>query len=119
MLERYKDAIDAYTEGLKLEPSNESYQQSIKECEARLLEQSQEAARLFSDMAEVFQGDVKAKCKAHPMLQHLAEDASFLAKAEEIARFPSKLVNHLQDKNVVLYLNTQLSAMRVGPLTAF
>eukprot|EP00741_Cyanophora_paradoxa_P008293 tig00001286_g8022.t1 len=101
-LGEYKDAVKAYKEGLKHDPSNAQLQEGLQEAEDALMG----GTDMGATFANMFQGDLFGKIAANPQLaKHLA-DPSFRAAVEDLQRDPKNLGKHLQDPRILQLLSS-------------
>lgn len=109
LLKRFEDAVEVYEQALTLEPANEGFKQSLAQAQEAAEEAGEAAsAQIFSQFAKFFQGDIPTRCAVSPATAEFANDSEFRTIAEDIQRNPNKIMQHLQNKKVMTYIQVMM-----------
>jgi len=99
-LARYKDAVAAYEDGLKVEPGLAMLTSGLADAQREA--DRDEASGGMGALGNVFGApDVVQKIAANPQTAPLLADPTFMAKLDELKRDPSSLSRHLSDQRVL------------------
>ena len=105
-LARYKQAAEAYAEGLKVEPGNASYKEELARCQAFLF-------------AEPFlKPDWAAQLQSSPMTSALMQDAKFVQKIQSVRANPMALQSLLNSDMEITQAYIVLSGQEKGACPA-
>ncbi|OWZ06184.1 hypothetical protein PHMEG_00021595, partial [Phytophthora megakarya] len=96
-LRRYGDARAAYTDGLKVDPSNAA-------CLSGIDEVKKAQTPMGNPFAHAFGPDMFGKIATNPRLAPLLGDPAFVKVLQEIQQDPSKINQHITDSRVMTVL---------------
>eukprot|EP00899_Mesostigma_viride_P025190 jgi/Mesvir1/5856/Mv00646-RA.1 len=107
-LSRVDDAIEAYTRGLALDPSNEALASGLQEAEAA--KRTPPPAKGAAALGNLFSGpEVWARIAASSQTRPYLQDPSFVAMLQEVQRDPSCISKYLQDPRMMAVLSLMLN----------
>lgn len=109
LLERYDEAAEVYQKALEIEPSNEGFKQSLAQAQhAADASESAASAQIFTQFAKFFQGDVATRCALSPLTAEFPKDAEFMSAVADIQANPSHVMQHLQNKKVLTFMQLMM-----------
>jgi len=101
-LGRLDEAIDAYNEGLKIDPNNALLKKGLQDVENAM--QKDGVERMFS---ELLSGDLIEKCSKTKCAKYLAEP-DFVQALKEIQANPNSLNFYMKDQRIMEFVLTAL-----------
>ncbi|KAG8201055.1 hypothetical protein JTE90_002730 [Oedothorax gibbosus] len=105
-LKKHDDALNAYAEGLKLDPNNEQLKEGIKEVQAQL----REGPSMNSGFPNPFMGaDVIGKLQNDPRTKDFFNDPSYMKLIADLQSNPSNMISMLKDPRVMTTLSVLLN----------
>jgi len=97
-LERYKEALEAYTDGLKHDPENAQLKQGVQETEAKL----KNSSNPFNDP------NLEAKLFQNPQTRAYLSDPSFQFILQQLKKDPANISTYAKDQRVMQVLSLLL-----------
>jgi len=97
-LERYKEALEAYQDGLKHDPENAQLKQGVQETEAKL----RNASNPFNDP------NLESKLFQNPQTRAYLSDPSFQFILQQLKKDPSNISTYAKDQRVMQVLSLLL-----------
>ena len=102
---QHQEAVNAYEQGLKLDPSNEGLLSGKRDAEAAMMAPPPGQADPMAQMANIFGApDVMEKLGANPKTAPFIMQPDFVAKLAQIRQNPSLLGQHFQDPRMMAAL---------------
>lgn len=105
----YEEAVKAYEDGLKVDPSNAACSSGLEEVKKAM------SSNTFNPLASAFGPDMFGKIATNPRISHFLQDPEFLQKLQEIQKDPSKMNQYLQDQRVMTVLAELMGLNMSGP----
>lgn len=100
----FKDAQDAFVQGLEIDPSNAQLQKGLESCKAAM------NAPPPREFPNPFGGaDVMERLKSDPRTANLLKDPSFMAKIADLRANPQNVTKYLQDPGMMDVLSVLLN----------
>jgi len=99
-LGRPDEAMQAYDEGLKIDPNNQMLRDGLNSL------QQQMKSQIDNMFANMFQGDIWAKLNSNPETADFKNDPDFVNKIEQIRSNPALLQNYSNDQKVMAAILT-------------
>lgn len=118
-LGKYEDAIEAYRAGLKIDPNNESFQNSIEQLNSAMRSSSSEnglgdPGNYMNHFTRMFDLERWNVYKNMPQFKELADDPEFHRIMGEIRANPSSIMKSMNDPRILKYMEAVLSVMGLG-----
>jgi len=109
-LKRYEDALNAYKEGLKLDPENQQLKEGVREVESQ-----KSQGRFDGGFANPFVGaGVLEKLRNDPRTKDYLNDPSYLKLISDLQQNPQSMVDKLKDPRVMTTLSVLLGFDMTG-----
>ena len=98
-LQQYPEAINAYEEGLKIDPSNSTCLEGVKE-----INNIMASSRPTNPFGQFLGPDALDKVRSNPRIAHLASDPQFVMMLQSIQTNPATMNQYLQDPRMMTAL---------------
>jgi len=108
-LKRYRDAMEAYTEGLKVNSADQSLMRAAQGLRPILMQQQQQQQQ--SMFTKLFSPQNIAMLKQHPQTAPLFADGTMDKKLELVAKNPQMMSMFQQDKDFMQIVNVLVMQM--------
>lgn len=107
-LGRYSDALDAYDEGLKVDPENKQ----LKDGQANAMQNATKSERSMPNMFGA--PDLWSKLEKDPRTKDFVKDPSFVATMKTLQANPNAIMTHLSDPRVMSALSVIMGVDVMG-----
>lgn len=109
-LGKIDEAMQAYRDGLEVDPDNAALREGMLDCEKAKSDSLRGGGQGsgMGSIANAFGPQLLAKIAASPQHAHLLGDADFIAKLQSVQKNPSELSQHLQDPRFLDVLSLAL-----------
>lgn len=104
---KYMEAMDAYENGLKHDPSNAACQNGMDEVKPFLSN--------TNPLGQLFGPDLIDKIRANPKISHYLADASLMAILQQIQQNPNLINTYMQQDQRVMQILVELMGLNMGP----
>eukprot|EP01129_Flabellula_baltica_P012597 TRINITY_DN5704_c0_g1_i1.p1 TRINITY_DN5704_c0_g1~~TRINITY_DN5704_c0_g1_i1.p1 ORF type:complete len:586 (+),score=169.19 TRINITY_DN5704_c0_g1_i1:23-1759(+) len=108
-LDQPYEAMEAYQEGLKVAPGEQSLLAGANSAQQQVQAQQQNSQQMIINMMmAAFNGDALAKARSFPECAAFATSPEFIKKVEAIKANPQSIMGYLQDEQISTFISASM-----------